>query len=110
MSSFQRYSFLNCMAECRSQVAFEKCGCVPYLMPNNGSYPMCEMDKLACIQGNKHYWDGSYPGFNNSIVPLHQKVYGRCDCLPDCESLQYPTEISHGLFTRNNSFNSRSFL
>lgn len=107
---FQRYSFVNCMAECRSRVAFQSCGCVPYLMPNNGSYPTCELDKLGCIQTNKNLWDGAYPGHNNSMVPMNVKIYGLCDCLPDCDSLQYPTEISTALFTRNNSFNARSFL
>lgn len=110
LSVYQKYSFVNCMAECRSQIAFERCGCVPYLMPNNGTYPTCDMEKLGCIQGNKNFWDGAYPGMNNSILAGNFQTYGRCNCLPDCESVQYPTEISTGLFTRNNSYNSRSFL
>lgn len=110
LSVFQQYSFVNCMAECRSRVSFEMCGCVPYLMPNNGSYPTCEMDKLSCIQKNKDFWEGAYPGFNNSFVPSNTPIYGKCKCRPDCESVQYPTEISTGLFTRNNSYNARSFL
>lgn len=108
--AFRQYSYVNCMAECRSQVAYERCGCVPYLMPNNGSYPTCEMDKLGCIQLNKNYWDGAFPGYNNSMVTVNAVIYGRCNCLPDCEALQYPTEISTGLFTRNNSYNSKSFF
>lgn len=98
------------MAECRSLIAFERCGCVPYLMPNNGSFPTCEMDKLNCIQVNKNFWDGAFPGYNNSILPLNANIFSRCHCRPDCEAVQYPTEISTGLFTRNSSFNARSFL
>lgn len=110
LSVFQKYSYVNCMAECRSAVAFERCGCVPYLMPNNGSYPNCELDKLGCIQLNKNYWDGAYPGINNSILTGDAEVVKRCGCLPDCDAVQYPTELSTGLFTRNNSYNARSFL
>lgn len=33
---FQRYSYINCLAECRSELVFNLCGCVPYQLPNNG--------------------------------------------------------------------------
>lgn len=32
-----KYSYINCMAECRSKIALENCGCVPYYLPNNGN-------------------------------------------------------------------------
>lgn len=31
-----RYSYVNCMAECRSKLIYELCGCIPYQYPNNG--------------------------------------------------------------------------
>lgn len=31
-----RYSYINCMAECRSRLIYELCGCIPYQYPNNG--------------------------------------------------------------------------
>lgn len=110
LSVFQRYSYLNCMAECRSMVALDKCGCIPHLMPNNGSFPVCQLDKLACILAHKNYIDAAFPGTNSSIVRLYTDVANRCNCRPDCDSIQYPTELSLGLFTRNNSFNEKSFL
>lgn len=33
----QRYSYINCLAECRSEMIFRECGCVPYHLPNNGN-------------------------------------------------------------------------
>lgn len=35
MVSFERYSYVNCIAECRSAMVNELCGCVPYTLPNN---------------------------------------------------------------------------
>lgn len=112
LNVFLRYSYTNCMAECRSMIAYERCGCVPFLMPNNGSYPTCEFDKLMCVQLNKNWWDGAYPGYNNSVLRdnIAEEFQGRCKCKADCDNLQYATEISTGLFTRNNSYNARSFL
>lgn len=31
-----KYTFFNCMAECRSKIVYDNCGCVPYTFPNNG--------------------------------------------------------------------------
>jgi len=37
MDTFSRYSYVNCVAECRSAIANFYCGCVPYNLPNNGT-------------------------------------------------------------------------
>lgn len=31
-----RYSYINCMAECRGRLIYELCGCIPYQYRNNG--------------------------------------------------------------------------
>lgn len=33
-----RYSFQNCMTECRTTVIKSKCGCIPYYYPQNGQF------------------------------------------------------------------------
>lgn len=38
LNIFQRYSYVNCLAECRSEMIFRLCGCVPYHLPYNGTY------------------------------------------------------------------------
>lgn len=32
----QKYSYVNCLAECRSNILYMRCGCIPYNLPNNG--------------------------------------------------------------------------
>lgn len=53
LNYLQKYSYINCLSECRSSIIYELCGCVPYNYPNNGTMPICEMDKLMCIQKNR---------------------------------------------------------
>lgn len=36
LNVFQRYSYVNCLAECRSDMILELCGCIPHHLPNNG--------------------------------------------------------------------------
>lgn len=37
MDTFAKYSYVNCVAECRSAIVNFYCGCVPYNLPNNGT-------------------------------------------------------------------------
>lgn len=43
MDTFAKYSFVNCVAECRSAIVNYMCGCVPYNLPNNGTSKYSEM-------------------------------------------------------------------
>lgn len=36
--TFTKYSYHNCLAECRATITREKCGCVPYYFPQNSKY------------------------------------------------------------------------
>jgi len=36
--TFIKYSYLNCLAECRASIAKAKCGCIPYYYPQNSEY------------------------------------------------------------------------
>ena len=49
----QKYSFINCMSECRIITVFNKCGCIPENLPNNGSYPVCGITELKCILASR---------------------------------------------------------
>jgi acid-sensing ion channel, other len=52
MSTMTQYSYVNCLAECRSEIAFRKCGCIPFDLPNNNTKPTCNMNHIRCIQDN----------------------------------------------------------
>ncbi|XP_059608254.1 sodium channel protein Nach-like [Phlebotomus argentipes] len=115
MSTVVKYSYLNCMAECRSEIAEKLCGCVPPNMPNNGSRRFCQMRDLACIVKHKNIYSGAAPGFNITLREpgkdeWMEETLTVCPCLPDCEYVKYGTEITTGAFSRNNSFNAVSFF
>lgn len=109
MDAFQRYSYVNCMAECRSAMINELCGCVPHTLPNNGSYAKCRMTQLKCARANASRFLGSTFQLNNSS-DMSGKFSGKCQCLPDCTFFTYPSEISTGTLDREFSFNGLSFF
>lgn len=110
MDAFQRYSYVNCMAECRSAIANEFCGCVPFILPNNGSYPKCKVTQLKCIRANSFRFTGSTFKLNNDSSENSRNLRKKCTCLPDCTFYSYPAEISTGPLVRNFSQNSLSFF
>ena len=36
LATMQKYTYTNCMAECRSKLYLKLCECVPHNLPNNG--------------------------------------------------------------------------
>ena len=36
LNVMSNYSYVNCLAECRSNLIYKLCGCIPYNLPNNG--------------------------------------------------------------------------
>lgn len=110
MSVLQKYSYVNCLAECRSKIIFELCGCIPYNFPNNGSKPTCKMNQLRCVTNNRDWYKGSLPGINKTVASLGEIEPSPCGCFPDCDMAQYPSEISSGELDREFSFSSQGFL
>lgn len=53
MPVMQRYSFVNCMSNCRIRLLYEKCGCITYNLPNNGSAKTCGLKELGCVLDNR---------------------------------------------------------
>lgn len=49
LNVMRRYSFINCMVECRRLIAYKMCGCIPYNYPRNGSLPICDAVEQLCI-------------------------------------------------------------
>ncbi|KAG4071872.1 hypothetical protein HA402_006033 [Bradysia odoriphaga] len=107
MNTMSRYSYVNCMAECRSNLIYELCGCVPFEFPNNGTLPTCGMDKVECVTEHKQFYSGALPGVNSTSALREDSP---CKCLPDCVLYQYPSEISSGRLNRTFSYNSVNFF
>lgn len=107
----QKYSYTNCLAECRSTLAFKICGCVPYHMANNGMYPICQMNQLSCILSHRGIYNGALPGLNATVLDESKLNIKEtpCKCLPDCELNQYPSEITSAYFNRSFAFSFSSF-
>lgn len=110
MDVFQRYTYVNCMAECRSALINEFCGCVPYNLPSNGSYPKCKVAQLKCVRTNSIRFAGSIFQINNDSSEHSRYLRSKCRCLPDCTFYTYPAEISTGILVRDFSYNSLSFF
>lgn len=102
------YSYINCMAECRSDIVFKLCGCVPFHMLNNGTYPGCEMNQITCVMENQPKYSGALPGLNQTLVALGRAT-NPCDCLPDCEFNWYASEVTSATLNRTFSFNNNAF-
>lgn len=110
MDTMARYSYVNCMAECRSAIVNEFCGCVPFTLPNNGSYTKCKMTNLKCVRANSIRFAGSTFQINNDTSENARNLRAKCRCLPDCTFFTYPSEISTGSLIREFSHNSLSFF
>lgn len=108
--TFLRYSYVNCMAECRSAIVNELCGCVPFTLPSNGSYTKCKMAQMKCIRSNYARFSGSMFQMKNDSSESAGIMRAKCHCLPDCTYYAYPSEISAGRFKRDFTYNSVSFF
>lgn len=81
LTVMQRYSFTNCMWECRVNLIMKNCGCVPHSLANNGSYPVCDVGDVKCVIKNRsgYYWD-SYTYFifrsNNNFLTFQLSLQG----------------------------------
>jgi len=53
MHSLRRYSFINCMFECRVQMTVENCECIPPYVYNNGSFKVCGVLETNCMTRSK---------------------------------------------------------
>ncbi|KAG5682331.1 hypothetical protein PVAND_011690 [Polypedilum vanderplanki] len=111
MDTFSQYSYINCVAECRSALVNEICGCVPYTLPNNGTMKKCKIiPHLKCIQTNYLRFAGSTFQLNNDSTETSKYLRQKCKCLPDCLFHAYPSEVSTGTLFRQYSRNSISFF
>lgn len=118
LKGMKRYSYINCMAECRSRLVFQRCGCIPLTTPNSDNYPFCNhFDQILCVNESRgelfsskkmisirtrHISDvfmGTLPGFNESIFSayrIREVKEDLCGCFEDCDFNRYESEITMG--------------
>ncbi|XP_003395943.2 sodium channel protein Nach [Bombus terrestris] len=94
-----RYSFINCLTNCRTTVIKKKCGCIPYYYPQNDTR-VCNLRDVECLETFKFWYDTSWPGTDMSpktlqLVELDTKERP-CNCKPDCNFYRYIMENSAG--------------
>lgn len=102
MNCMQRFSYLNCLAECRTEIIYRFCDCVPYNLVNNGSYRICEMNEILCVRKHWSAINGALPGIDKTKMFAHEpKIQDKpCKCLTVCNLNQYPSEITSAVLNR----------
>ncbi|KAG7203400.1 hypothetical protein KM043_013468 [Ampulex compressa] len=110
--TFVRYSYLNCMAECRATTINANCGCIPYYIPQNGTR-VCNLKDVPCLAKYRFWYDTSWPGMhiNRTSLPARTSQITRrpCGCIPDCNLYRYFIESSEGMLDLNVYYRDLSF-
>ncbi|XP_053978702.1 sodium channel protein Nach-like [Hylaeus volcanicus] len=103
-----KYSFRNCMTECRAFVIKKKCGCIPYYYPQNNTR-VCNLRDVECLEAFKYWYETSWPGMDMSPknlpfvkVDIQQKP---CACRSDCDFYRFSMENSMGNLNKHTFYN-----
>ena len=88
MSIFQSYSQQGCIFECSMEFAINTVGCLPWDFPvplkwENAHLEICNSSNPATINHLLRF----YEAMNNDT---NLKA---CDCMPDCETIIYDTQV-----------------
>ncbi|KFB35480.1 AGAP009590-PA-like protein [Anopheles sinensis] len=111
LNVLQRYSYVNCMVECRAAMIHAKCGCIPYHLPSNGTLRNCEVRDMGCLLAAKDLYLSAVPRVNSTVERLSfGNIEPPCGCLPACDKIQYSSEMVTSAMNRSFSFNSLSFF
>ncbi|KZC03894.1 Sodium channel protein Nach [Dufourea novaeangliae] len=98
-SVFAKYSFRNCLTECRASVIKTKCGCIPYYYSQNDTR-VCNLKDVDCLNTFKYWYTTAWPGIDLSpkTLPTVQvdTKHRSCGCKPDCDFYHYSVENSVG--------------
>ncbi|XP_076664264.1 sodium channel protein Nach [Andrena cerasifolii] len=94
-----KYSFRNCMLDCRASIIKAKCGCIPYYYPQNRT-KVCDLRDIECLDKFKYWYATSWPGTDMSPKTLSlvqvDVTHRPCGCKPDCNFYRYSMENSIG--------------
>ncbi|XP_034472548.1 pickpocket protein 11 [Drosophila innubila] len=105
LDGLRRYSFINCMFECRMRMTLNNCGCLPAYVANNGTVKVCGVLHLNCVIESKRLYSRAMANLDSPLSIVRHTVSFPCDCLPDCESNLYVSESTMGRLDINYSAN-----
>ncbi|XP_012582275.1 PREDICTED: acid-sensing ion channel 5 [Condylura cristata] len=98
LKNFCTYSTSGCLKECKAQHIEKQCGCLPFLLPGNGTE--CDLQK-----------------FHSCVSPIldHIEIKGLCtmgkhnsSCPVPCEETEYPATITYSTFPSQKALKSLS--
>ena len=104
---FKVYAQRNCELECLANFTLKACGCVKFSMPRDNKTSICSQTQIQCynkavddlmeaeLLASLKYPDG-FPDISH-----HQ-----CNCLPDCNTINYDYELSQADYRFHELFNA----
>ncbi|OXU30069.1 hypothetical protein TSAR_017058 [Trichomalopsis sarcophagae] len=111
--TWTKYSYSNCLNECRASTMIAKCGCVPYYIPQNGIRE-CDFRDIKCLTAIRSEYDTSWPGsqITSSELPdVNIDIYNRpCGCLLDCTVYRYPVDSTEGILDKERYYSDKNFF
>ena len=94
-SIFQNYSQSGCIFECSIEFAIDTVGCLPWDFPVPLKWENIQLEVCNSSYGGNG-WDTT--AMKNNLVKFHEAMNNdsnlrNCDCLPDCETTIYDTQV-----------------
>ncbi|XP_033606268.1 sodium channel protein Nach isoform X3 [Cryptotermes secundus] len=95
-----KYSYYNCLTECRMKAFQDKCGCIPFFYPLfNDSSHVCTLQDTECLRQYRRMTTGLHPSGRPAFGEIFSKNETEgmnCTCLPQCTDMSYSiiTEIA----------------
>ncbi|XP_030747911.1 sodium channel protein Nach-like [Sitophilus oryzae] len=89
MTFFPFYNFHNCLVDHNAKITYEKCGCIPFYIPNRETkkkWRVCTPKDALCVT---QYED---------LYETNKENVSSYDCPEDCETVRYSTACYQGSF------------
>ncbi|GLH11024.1 Pickpocket 16 [Gryllus bimaculatus] len=89
VEGMRKYTFNNCVMECRKNLSLQLCGCYAFFYPGAESTKICNMTQLLCLSRNRKRLaalvevDFSMETSDFRVLP------SPCGCLPECVMTRY---------------------
>ncbi|XP_014211229.1 sodium channel protein Nach-like [Copidosoma floridanum] len=107
-----KYTYTNCLNECRANTTITECGCVPYYIPQNGNR-VCNLRDVQCLKRIRVFYDTPWPGLkmnSSNFTDFEIDISNRpCACLPDCRLYRYPVDSTQGILRKSILENHKTF-
>nr|CAD7417475.1 unnamed protein product [Timema poppensis] len=86
------YNEQNCVGECHLNHSVQYCNCSPYFYPTRDSIKSCDVIGYMCLAAFNEVFNYVKPAENNPY--FDNSTLGMvCDCMSDCHSVDYISEI-----------------